>query len=394
MSYMKLKECCTLLTDGNWIESKDQSASGIRLVQTGNIGNGEYLEKENRAKYISEDTFKRLSCTEIFSGDILVSRLPDPVGRACLIPEKEERMITAVDCSILRVDESKINKRYLLHFLKSSGYYRQLSGKLAGTTRVRISRKNLEQVEIRVPDEATQEQVVAIIDILEKIISNRRTELEQLDELIKARFVEMFGNPVLNKKGWEQKSLGEITTKIGSGATPKGGKESYQEEGITLIRSMNVHNGHFEYKDLAHISDEQAAKLDNVTVEENDVLLNITGASVARSCVVPSEILPARVNQHVCIIRCKNCIIPEFLNKLLIDDNYQDLLWSIAGSGATREAITKQQVEGLQIILPSIGLQKEFVMFCRQADKSKIAVQKALDEAQLLFDGLMQKYFG
>ena len=109
--------------------------------------------------------------------------------------------------------------------------------------------------------------------------------------------------------------------------------------------------------------------------------------------LVPSEILPARVNQHVCIIRCKDCIIPEFLNKLLIDDNYQDLLWSIAGSGATREAITKQQVENLQIILPPLELQNQFMEFCEQVDKSKVAVQRALDKTQLLFDSLMQEYF-
>ena len=217
-----------------------------------------------------------------------------------------------------------------------------------------------------------QAEIVEILEKCEKIIEKRKQEIQLLDQLIKARFVEMFGNPVLNDKGWEQKSLGEITTKIGSGATPKGGKEAYQEEGITLIRSMNVHNGQFEYKDLAHISDEQASKLDNVTIEEDDVLLNITGASVARSCVVPNEILPARVNQHVCIIRCKDCIIPEFLNKLLIDYNYQDLLWSIAGSGATRESITKQQVENLQIILPMLELQKEFMAFCHQVTKSKL----------------------
>ena len=185
----------------------------------------------------------------------------------------------------------------------------------------------------------------------------------------------MFGNPVINEKRWRQKSLGEITTKIGSGATPKGGKGAYQEEGITLIRSMNVHNGLFEYRELAHISDEQAAKLDNVAIEENDVLLNITGASVARSCVVPNKILPARVNQHVCIIRCKEYINPVFLNKLLIDDNYQDLLWSVAGAGATREAITKQQVERLQIIMPPVELQNEFMRFCNQVDKSKVVYQ-------------------
>ena len=204
----------------------------------------------------------------------------------------------------------------------------------------------------------------------------------------------MFGNPVINNKAWVQKSLGEITSKIGSGATPKGGKEAYKEEGITLIRSMNVHNGRFEYKDLAHISNEQAVKLDNVVVEKNDILLNITGASVARSCLVPSEILPARVNQHVCIIRCKECVIPGFLNRILVDDNYQKLLWGIAGSGATREAITKQQVENLQVIIPPLKLQNQFADFVTQVNKSKVAIQKALGEAQTLFDSLMQEYFG
>ena len=130
-----LKECCTLLVDGNWIESKDQSESGVRLIQTGNIGNGQYLKKENRAKYISQETFERLSCTEVFSGDILISRLPDPVGRACIIPYKDERMITAVDCSILRVDKSVVDVEYLSYFLRSPNYFNQLTGKLAGTTR-------------------------------------------------------------------------------------------------------------------------------------------------------------------------------------------------------------------------------------------------------------------
>ncbi len=269
-----------------------------------------------------------------------------------------------------------------------------LESYVTGSAQPKLNQKMLNGIPIPVVDDSQIEIIVNSVENLKSIIELRKQELACLDELIKARFVEMFGNPVINEKRWKQKSLGEITTKIGSGATPKGGKSAYQEEGITLIRSMNVHNGLFEYKELAHISDEQAAKLDNVAIEENDVLLNITGASVARSCVVPSKILPARVNQHVCVIRCKECIIPEFLNKLLTDDNYQDLLWSIAGAGATREAITKQQVESLQIIMPPAELQDEFEKFVKQVNKSKVAVQKALEETQLLFNSLMQKYFG
>ena len=279
-------------------------------------------------------------------------------------------------------------------YLCYSLMFYKVDGMVNGATRQKLTQAAMRKMQIPSRGIEEQEYIVDELNRIVKIREKRKLELQLLDNLIKARFVEMFGNPVINEKRWRQKSLVEITTKIGSGATPKGGKGAYQEEGITLIRSMNVHNGLFEYKELAHISDEQATKLDNVAIEENDVLLNITGASVARSCVVPRKILPARVNQHVCIIRCKECINPEFLNKLLIDDNYQDLLWSIAGAGATREAITKQQVENLQIIMPPVELQNEFVRFCNQVDKSKVAVKKALDETQLLFDSLMQKYFG
>ena len=391
---MKLQDVCELFTDGDWIESKDQSDEGIRLVQTGNIGIGKYLEKEGKEKYISKDTFKSLNCTEIYPGDVLISRLPEPVGRGCIIPEKNERMITAVDCTICRVNEKIVDKKYFCYYLQSPTYYNQLEQSVTGTTRKRISRKNLGNVEMSIPEKEKQIEIINVLDKVTTLIEERKEELQKLDELIKARFIELFGNPVLNPIGWPVKRLGDITTKIGSGATPKGGKESYREDGISLIRSMNVHNGKFEYKDLAHISDEQAERLDNVTLEMDDVLLNITGASVARCCIVPADVLPARVNQHVCIVRCKEFISPEFLNCLLIEDNYQDLLWGIAGSGATREAITKQQVEDLQIIIPPETMQREFTTFVKQIDKSKVAVQKALEEAQLLFDSLMQKYFG
>lgn len=175
---MRLEDICTVFTDGDWIESKDQSESGIRLVQTGNIGEGTYLEKEARAKYISEGTFDKLKCTEIFSGDILVSRLPEPVGRACIVPEKAERMITAVDCTICRPNESLINKEYLCYFMRSKTYYTRLLGNVTGTTRKRISRKNLGNVELQVPAKEEQKAVVEQLDCLVKIIDSRKKELQ------------------------------------------------------------------------------------------------------------------------------------------------------------------------------------------------------------------------
>ena len=206
----------------------------------------------------------------------------------------------------------------------------------------------------------------------------------------------MFGDPVLNEMGWEKHRLSKLTLKIGSGATPRGGRESYVNEGIALIRSMNVYDGKFIFKDLAYLTNVQAEKLNNVIVESDDVLLNITGASVSRCCIVPQNILPARVNQHVSIIRCKKHLLsPIFLNQLLITSEFKSLLLKIGeSSGATRQAITKNQIEELYIPLPPLSLQNEFADFVAQVDKSQLAIQKSLEELETLKKSLMQEYFG
>lgn len=186
----------------------------------------------------------------------------------------------------------------------------------------------------------------------------------------------MFGDPIRNDKFWPINKLKDVTIKIGSGATPKGGKESYPNEGIYFIRSLNVHDGLFEFKDLAHLTENQAKLLNNVIVEQGDVLLNITGASVARTCVVPNEILPARVNQHVSIIRCnKNFLNSTFMNRQFLSDSFKRKLLNMGeAGGATRQAITKQQLEDTTVIVPPITLQKEYASFVQQVDKSKFVV--------------------
>ncbi|MCU8487831.1 restriction endonuclease subunit S [Vibrio vulnificus] len=161
--------------------------------------------------------------------------------------------------------------------------------------------------------------------------------------------------------GWKWHKLKDLTTKIGSGATPKGGEKAYKSSGISLIRSLNVHDCFFKEEKLAFIDDEQANGLKNVVVESGDVLLNITGASIARCCIVPNEFLPARVNQHVAIIRPTEYVDSKFLNYLIINPKFKaQLLWQGAG-GATRQALTKAMVEELNIPLPSLPEQKRIV---------------------------------
>ena len=160
--------------------------------------------------------------------------------------------------------------------------------------------------------------------------------------------------------------LKQLCSKIGSGATPKGGKTAYRESGISLIRSMNVFDYAFSYDDLAHISDEQADQLSNVIVEENDVLFNITGVSVTRCCIVPTDVLPARVSQHVMILRPKTTTpMSYYIMTTLCSAENKAKLMGIAQSGSTREAINKKEMESFSIPLPSPNEIRDFEIKAR-----------------------------
>ncbi len=154
--------------------------------------------------------------------------------------------------------------------------------------------------------------------------------------------------------------LKDICLKIGSGATPRGGKEAYCDEGISLIRSQNVLDFTFSHDGLAHINEKQAGKMSNVEVKSQDILLNITGDSVARACAVDVRVLPARVNQHVAIIRPdKNMVLSSYILYFL--QMIKPYLLQIAAGGATRNALTKSMIENLEIEVPGILSQKKIV---------------------------------
>ena len=179
----KLKDVAVLFADGDWIESKDQAPDGIRLVQTGNVGFGVYIDKPQNAKYISEATFHRLNCLEIYDGDILISRLPEPAGRACLLPQSAERRITAVDCTVIRTDKSVIDRTYLLQFLCSDQYLKTVNSFLAGGTRQRISRKNLEGIEVPYPSIDQQRYYGSFLCKVDARITNAENRLNCLSRL-------------------------------------------------------------------------------------------------------------------------------------------------------------------------------------------------------------------
>jgi type I restriction enzyme S subunit len=235
-----------------------------------------------------------------------------------------------------------------------------------------VDRNVLHEISVRVPDIESQLPIAETLSAYDDLIENNRRRMVLLEEAARLLYQEWFVRlrfpgrehaRFINRipEGWRRVPLGEITTKIGSGSTPRGGEASYVAEGITLIRSLNVYDDRFDDDGLAFISDDQAAALAGVTVEPRDILLNITGASVARCCMAPGRYLPARVNQHVMIIRVDpEASDPFFVHAAINSDEPKRQLLSYAQKGSTREALTKEIVAGFEITLPSDTLMRRF----------------------------------
>lgn len=258
-----------MFTDGDWVETKDQSPNGIRLVQTGNIGEGKFQNRADKARYINEATLRRLRCTEIYSGDCLVSRLPDPVGRACIIPQIEERMITAVDCTILRTDNRILLPEFFEYYSQSKEYLVNVDVLCTGATRRRISRKNLGTIQIPLPPLAEQQRIVAILDEafegINRAIANTEKNLANTRELFESYLRTTFSE---RGEGWIKTSIGEqITLQRGFDITKKqqrpgvvpvissGGAKSMHNEakaqgpGVILGRKGSIGSVHYVESD-------------------------------------------------------------------------------------------------------------------------------------------------
>lgn len=183
----KIGDACKKLVDGDWIESKDQSESDYRLLQVSNIGVNKFIETNNY-RYISEDTFRRLNCTEITEGDILVARMPEPTGRAWLVTKMPWKMVTAVDVAILKNDAKKINEHYIIQYLNSKYQLELVSTNSSGTTRERITRKVLSTLSILTPPIDLQDKygkiVLPIFNQINLLISAKNSLNNSRDRLL------------------------------------------------------------------------------------------------------------------------------------------------------------------------------------------------------------------
>lgn len=293
-------------------------------------------------------------------------------------------------------DRNELDPEYLMMWFRRPEFDRYARFKSHGSAREIFDWEEMCNTLLPIPHPDKQREIVKEYNTIQNRITLNQQLIQKLEETAQAIYREWFvgGIDLENlPDGWRYEKLKNLCEKIGSGATPTGGKESYFTAGISLIRSTNVFDYNFSFEDLAFISDEQADKLKNVEVKENDILFNITGVSVARCCMVPKNILPARVNQHVMIIRTdSNLNISYYLLLNLCSTDSKNALLGISQSGSTREAITKSEIEDFEIIVPDeatlIRFENEMSKIFSYKDIKSLENQKLTELKELLLSKL------
>ncbi|MEM7769228.1 MAG: restriction endonuclease subunit S [Cyanobacteria bacterium P01_A01_bin.37] len=376
-----ISELCEAIYDGPHATPK-KIDSGPIFLGISNLVDGR-LNLSN-TNHLSEKDFVKWTKRVTPRADDIVFSYETRLGEAALIPEGLKCCLGR-RMALMRPNLEKTDPRFLLYAYLGPDFQNTIRARTVyGSTVNRILLTEFPSYPITVPSLDEQKEIAHILGTLDDKIKLNRQMNHTLEGMARAIFKSWFidFDPVYAKldghqpfgmnaktsalfpnsfeesplgkipKGWKVRKLVEITTKIGSGATPRGGSKVYVDDGISLIRSQNVYDYEFRRHGLAHITEEIAKQLKNVVVKPDDILLNITGDSILRTCVVDPSVLPARVNQHVSIIRAMPGIPCRYLHLNLVNPQMKSLLLGF-DTGATRKAVTKGQLEAVPILMPS-----------------------------------------
>lgn len=359
----------------------------IRLLQIRDFG------AKPVPTYIPE-TSKLKKC---YKNDLLIGRYGASLGRIC------SGMEGAYNVALAKViSGDSLNKQFLKSYLESEMFQQPLT-LLSRSAQNGFNKEDLATFDFALPPLAEQKVIADQLDNLFVQVETIKANLEHIPNILKRFRQSVLAAAVSGKltnsncKIWQQEKLMKLTTKIGSGATPKGGDSTYKKSGIPLVRSLNIYTNFIKYENLAFIDEEQANKLANVEIEEDDILLNITGASIGRVNLAPKDFIGGRVNQHVTIIRCINeKLVPKYLHIYLASPYIQEWIKK-ENYGATRQALTKGMIEAIQIELPSLDEQNNIVHRVEKlftfANNIEQKTNAALDHINNLTPSILTKAF-
>ena len=286
---------------------------------------------------------------------------------------------------VLRAKDN-LNIAYLSYYLN----YSDLSSSITGTTRGKLTKSALNSIEILLPELEVQNKIVEILDKAQKLIDRRKEQIESLDELVKSKFIDMFGSPATNPKGWKVTTIGNITTDVRYGTSKpavEGGKYPY------LRMNKITYNGYLDLDNLKYI-DIEDDELEKCIVRKGDVLFNRTNSAelIGKTCVFDLE-EPMIIAGYIIRVRLINEVLPIYLSMFLNSDFGKELLRGMAKGAVNQANINAQELKSIKIAIPPIEFQNQFADFVKQVDKLKFEMEKSLKELEDNFNSLMQKAF-
>ena len=327
-------------------------------------------------------------------GNILVSTVRPNLNAVALLEEDTPNVTVASTGFCVLESKDDVDPRFIFNFCKSKPFIDDMVSQATGASYPAVSDKIVRSALVPKYSYQEQQSISSVLDKLTGIIDSRRTELLELDNLIKARVVEMFGDTVLNPLGWEEHRLEEFIDFLTSGS--RGWSKYFTDQGNELfITIKNVKNNHIILDELQYVNAPKDKEAERTRVKAGDLLISIT-ADLGRTGVVDERIAAkgAYINQHLSLIRLKQeCVNPLYVSYYL-ETTGGKLQFESKNQNGVKAGLNFDAVKSLKILVPPKQKQDEYIDFVNQVDKSKVAVQKALDETQLLFDSLMQEYFG
>ena len=389
----KLSDICSGITDGSHNPPAGISNSDYLMLSSKNIFDDEITFDAPR--YLSEEQFvvenKR---TRIKPGDILMT-IVGTVGRTAIVPDGISTITLQRSVAVLHPLKDICFSRYLMYALRSKRKF--FESEAHGVAQKGIYLKQLSNIIVDVPELERQEATVQILDFVQNIIKKRHEELDKLDELIKARFIEMFGDLAVPTCKWEKCKLVDACVnsddiKCGPFGTQLG-KDEYTEEGVAVWEIPQI-NSEFKTLPTHFVTEKKAVELEAYSIVPGDIAMSRKG-NVGRCAVFPTNFEKGIIHSDVLRIRLdKTKVFSEFMMRQLHYSGDIQHQIELVSSGAIMAGINVTKLKQIFIYLPPLDLQEQFVSFVAQVDKSKSVVQKSLDKMQLLFDSLMQQYFG
>lgn len=387
---MKIKDVCLGITDGSHNPPQGVENSNYLMLSSKNIFDDEITFDSPR--YLTQIDFEQENKrSKVKSGDVLLT-IVGTVGRVAVVDEKMPQFTLQRSVAVLHPNKDICSSRYLMYALRGKRMY--IESRAKGVAQKGIYLKEVADIELQVPEISEQNAIVEVLDKSALIMKFYQQQLQKLDDLVKARFVEMFGDPKSNPNSYPIGQLSEHIEFLTSGS--RGWAQYCVDNGSEwFITIKNVKDCRISIDNMQPINAPDNAEAKRTKVQEGDLLISIT-ADLGRTGVVTKEIADhgAYINQHLTCIRLNKEILNPLYVAFFMESPAGKEQFESKNQSAVKAGLNFNSINSLRLLVPPMDEQSAFVEFVHQVDKSKVAVQKALDKAQLLFDSLMQKYFG